>query len=258
MHRIVAFTALLLGVAFWGLGSPATAGDYYSGYSGRDNGYYGGGYHRSSSYDGGYSRSSYYDNGYSRSSYYDNGYGHRYSGGNSSSNCCYRKITKYVPVGEGYGGGYRSSYYDGGYRSSSYDRGYSSRPYYRSSYYDGGYARPRYNESGYSRPSYYESSSYNRPRYYDSGYSSRYYGGGYSYRPRHYDSSYSYSARTYDSSYGTTSYASGPRLYSGYYNGYPMSRPIAIRAKSKSTTGEAAGFRQKALLRLKRVSRRNK
>ena len=41
MHRIVAFTALLLGSALWGMGSPAIAGDYYS----SDNGYSGGGYY---------------------------------------------------------------------------------------------------------------------------------------------------------------------------------------------------------------------
>jgi hypothetical protein len=199
MHRIVAFTALLLGVAFWGLGRPAIAGDYYS----SDEGYDG----------GGYQRSSYYDEGYRQPTGYDRGYRHRYPSGIYSS-CCYRKITKYVRVGDGNSGGYQSSN-DG-------DSYYSNRPY-RSSSYDRGYSyRPRYYHNGYDRlRSYSYQSSYDRPRYYGRGYSSHIYrGGGYSERPRYYDVSYSYSARAYDSGYGSTSYGSGPRLYSGYYNGY--------------------------------------
>lgn len=87
--------------------------------------------------------------------YYHGGYGYRAAAVSYSSNCCYRKVVRYVRkvsyvrVDDGYRDGYeaprhRSSYYYGSpyrqveYREPYYRPAVYSEPY-RQPYYDGGY-----------------------------------------------------------------------------------------------------------------------
>ncbi len=95
--------------------------------------------------------------------YYDGGYGYRTGNVSYSSNCCYRKVVRYVRkvsyvrVDDGYRDGYyaprhRSTYYYGSpYRTVDY-----REPYYRPASYSEPYRSPYYD----SRPYRYSGGDY--------------------------------------------------------------------------------------------------
>ncbi|HWK93855.1 MAG TPA: hypothetical protein VNR39_00390 [Pseudolabrys sp.] len=101
--------------------------------------------------------------------YYRDGYGYRTGNVSYSSNCCYRKVVRYVRkvsyvrVDDGYRDGYyapryRSSYYYG----SPYRRAAYSEPYYRPAVYSEPYRRPYYD----ARPARYDGTYYDGYRPY--------------------------------------------------------------------------------------------
>ncbi len=179
MRRIL-FACASVFTSLVAIASSAQAGDYYDGY---DNGGYSRPYYSSYSrpYYGGYDQPSY--------SGYQGGYGSSYR----TSDCCYRKVTKFVKV-------YSDGYYPRSHRSSYYGANYSSYSYPSYS----SYSYPSYSyRSSYSYPSYsygtsynYGSSYYDGPRYSSYGYRSSY---GY---PRNSAFHCSRSVRYYDPEYG--------------------------------------------------------
>ena len=120
--------------------------------------------------------------------YYRDGYGYRAANVSYSSNCCYRKVVRYVR---------KVSYVrvDGGYRDGYY------APRHRNSYYDG----PPYRTVEFREPYY-------RPAVYSEPYRRPYYDG----RPYRYDGSYHDGYRPYRVSYGESCRVRRVRVADGY------------------------------------------